>query len=210
MWNHCACVINQLKLVFVMKTRRIHTPIRIDFTPFVSIALLLIVFFFWVKLVQRPNYMPNLLPERGKLENPEPASVDAHLFLLANNRIGFLTYRPDGSQAELLETGYSVHEIRDQLLSITLNHDYGAIVAISPTNQATFKNIVDVLDELRIIGHIQYYLNYDLAPEEKAMLRKYERYKATKSTSALFVNLSIYLPSWIRKYVPSSTRHSLR
>lgn len=174
-----------------MKTRRTYTPIQIDFTPFVSIALLLIVFFFWVKLVQRPNYMHGSLPVGGKSECTEPLAVDAHLFLLANNRIGFLTYRPDGSQAELLETGYSVREIRNQLLSITLNHNYGAIIAISPTNQATFKNIVDVLDELQIIGHIQYYLNYDLTSEERTMLEKYERYKTTKSKSALFVSLPL-------------------
>jgi len=174
-----------------MKTRHTYTPIRIDFTPFVSIALLLIVFFLWMKLIQRPNYMPNILPDHGKSECTEPVSVDAHLFLLANNRIGFLTYRPDGSQAELLETGYSVREIRNQLLAITLNHNYGAIVAISPTNQATFKNIVDVLDELQILGHIHYYLNYDLSPEERIMLERYEHYKATNSKSALFVNIPL-------------------
>ncbi|WP_046580122.1 biopolymer transporter ExbD [Spirosoma radiotolerans] len=193
-----------------MKTRRRYTPIRIDFTPFVSVALLLIVFFFWLKLVQRPNYLPYLLPDRGKSECSEPVSVDAHLFLLANNRVGFLTYRPDGSQAELLETGYSVHQIRDQLLSITLNHDYRAIVAISPTSQATFKNIVDVLDELQILGHIQYYLNYDLSSEEKNMLEKYARYKATNSKLARSMNLTLYPPKWIRYYMPGLTRSPLQ
>lgn len=175
-----------------MKTRRTYTPIRIDFTPFVSIALLLIVFFFWVKLVQRPNYMQGGLPELSKHGCVDPLAADAHLFLLANNRIGFLTYRPDGSQAEFLETGYSVREIRNQLLGITLNHNYGATIIISPTNQATFKNIVDVLNELQIVGHIRFWLNYDLTSEERIMLEKYERYKATKSTSALFVNLPLY------------------
>ncbi|GAB3798919.1 hypothetical protein GCM10028819_21080 [Spirosoma humi] len=177
-----------------------------------SVALLLIVFFFWVKLVQQPNYMHGSLPDRGKSECAEPLAVDAHLFLLANNRIGFLTYRPDGSQAEFLETGYSVREIRNQLLAITLNHNYGAIVVISPTNQATFKNIniVDVLDELQILRHIQYYLNDDLSPEEKNMLEKYERYKATNSKSARLMNLPLYTPRGIRHYMPSSTRYLLQ
>lgn len=122
-------------------------------------------------------------------ERPKP---DAHVFLLANNRIGFLTYRPDGSNAEFLETDYSVEGIRKQLMSISLNHDYGAMIVISPSEDATYKNLVDVLDELQILGHINFNLGYKLTAEEKHMLERYKQYKADNPSIPVMMHVPLY------------------
>jgi biopolymer transport protein ExbD len=119
-------------------------PIRIDFTPFVSVALLLIVFFVWMKRVERPNRMSIELPDDNRCYESF-STADASLFLLANNRIGFLTYRPDGLGAEFIETDYSTNGLRKQLLQLMPNKR--SIILISPTPQSIFKNLVDVIDE---------------------------------------------------------------
>ncbi len=175
-----------------MTFRRTSTPIRVDFTPFVDLAFLLLTFFMLIKTVQKPAIMSTSIRNTKKIFCAEHPKPDAHVFLLANNRIGFLRYRPDGSNAEFLETDYSVEGIRKQLLSISLNHKYGAIVLIKPTNQATFKNIVDVLDELQILGHIGFHLGYDLTVDEKAMLGKYKRYKAANLSTPVLIQIPLY------------------
>lgn len=186
-----------------MTPRRIYTPIRIDFTPFVSIALLLIVFFVWVKMVQRPNQM-QIEAHGGSMcyRDKRPAAA-AHVFLLANNRIGFLTYRPNGSGAEFLETHYSTGGIRNQLMGITLNHNYEAIIVITPTEQATFKNLVDILDELKILGNLRFLLSYSPTLEEKSMLVKYKIYKTGNPTKALSMHIPLYTPRLINYRFPT-------
>ncbi|WP_461148659.1 ExbD/TolR family protein [Spirosoma pulveris] len=172
-----------------MKTRRTYTPIRIDMTPFVSVALLLIVFFVMMKTVQRPNQLPVQVPDDGKCfwYNPK---ADACLFLLANNRVGFLTYRPDGSGAEFMETDYSLKGLRMQLMYLTPSNR--TIVLITPTRESTFKNIVDVLDELQIQGPINFRLSYELTLGERNMLHSYKLYKASHPKRPILVHSPLY------------------
>ncbi|MCX6214258.1 biopolymer transporter ExbD [Spirosoma sp.] len=172
-----------------MKTRRSYTPIRIDMTPFVSIALLLIVFFVWLKMVQHPNELPVELPDDGNCVWYTP-NADASLFLLANNRIGFLTYRPDGSGAEFTETDYSSKGLRQQLMYLMPNRR--TIVLITPTPQATFKNSVDALDELKIQGSINFRFSYEVTPGERKMLQRYEVYRASHPRQSVLVHLPLY------------------
>ncbi len=173
-----------------MVKRRTYTPIHTDFTPFVSVALLLIVFFMWVKTAEKPTLLQINVPGGFACYYGEHPDADATLFLLANNRIGFLTYR--NSTAKLIETDYSAEGIRKELLSITLNHDYGAIVLITPTKSATFKNLVDVIDELRIVGHLQFKLVSFPLPDEGKILDNYKRYLVTRPVSPKWVHLPPY------------------
>lgn len=168
--------------------RRTYKPIRIDFTPFVNVALLLIVFFVWLKTAERLNVMQMNIPGGFNCYYGEYPAADATVFLLSDNRIGFLTYHND--EAEFLETDYSAEGIRKQLMSITLNHEYGAIVVVTPTEQATFKNLVDIVDEIRIAGPVRFQLSEKLTSRDRVLVDQVERYKK----SWLRIPLSIHLP----------------
>ncbi|GAB3953761.1 hypothetical protein GCM10028805_38140 [Spirosoma harenae] len=184
--------INRLNTI-AMKTRRTYTPIRIDFTPFVDTAFLLLTFFMLIKTIQKPNQMRVDLPDdNGCFESFPPAS--ATLFLLGNNRIGFLTYQRDGSNAEFLETGYSSEGLRKQLMY--LMPDKRTVVLIIPTVQSTYKNLVDVFDELQIHGKIRFRLAYELTSGEKSLLQKYETYKATNPSASKLIRMSLYKGVW--------------
>lgn len=135
----------------------------------------------WVKTVKKPTLLQMNAPDDFCCYDGTYLDADATVYLLANNQVGFLTHRD--STTGLIETDYSAEGIRKELLGITLNHDYGAIVFITPTKQATFKNLVDIIDELGIVGHIRYKLTNYPADEERTMLTEYGRYLTTRPTA---------------------------
>ncbi|SOD89071.1 Biopolymer transport protein ExbD/TolR [Spirosoma fluviale] len=87
--------IHWLKSPSTMKTRQTYTPIRIDMTPFVSIALLLIVFFVWQKALKRPAILGVTIPaDCHKYESPEYPRKVICLYLLDKDQVGIMQYWP--------------------------------------------------------------------------------------------------------------------
>lgn len=161
-----------------MRSSRLPRPLlHADMTPLVNIALLLIVFFVWMKQLQRPVAMTLYGPVtcRKYVDGPEPVAITNSLYLLGNNRIGLLTYLPDLKRMDLVEIELSTDRLRQQL-ALTAQKPHPT-VAIVPTPNATVKNLVDVLDELRINGHIQFSISYAMRPVERRLLADYQRYR---------------------------------
>lgn len=159
-----------------MKTRRrIHQLPRVDMTPFVSIALLLITFFICIKQLERPVILESPPPARI-WSCAEPLHFSATIFLLANNRIGYLSFIPDKLSADYVETDYSKNGLRTQLLFTALKKY--SVVLVKPTIQSTIKNLVDVINELTINGEIRYTLGYELTSAENQLIANYQQYKS--------------------------------
>lgn len=165
-----------------MRTHRIHKPIRIDFTPLASIALLLTFFFVFLEVNRQDRAMPLNIPGGIMCHHGERAHVDAQLFLLANNRIGFLQYTGKGVEAEFSEIGYLESELDAQLISISLSHTCGGVVLVAPTAESTYKNLVDIFNGINRVGDIRFSLNTYLTNEEKNILSLYEAYKSNMIT----------------------------
>ena len=177
-------------------TRRTRSLPRADMTPLVNIALLLIVFFVWVKQSQRPVTTLLQAFHKGKYESYAP--VHATLFLLAHNRLGLLTYLPDSTSAEFKAIDYSTEGLRAELAKMAKSATR-PIVVIVPTAQSTFKNIVDVLDELTINGRVHHTMTYEPLPGEQRLLDLYELYKQAKPITPF----SIYLPIYTHSPLPA-------
>lgn len=174
-----------------MKSRRTYTPIRIDFTPFVNIALLLIVFFVWVKMMESSNRMSVAFPDETKTFCGEYPVADACLFLLANNRIGYLTYQPEENWAQFIETDYSASGIRKFLSASSINTtEAGTVVMVKPTAQATFGNIVDLIVELRSHPQTRFSIS-ELTQCEKELIQMYQRIKASGLTKPISKKISL-------------------
>ncbi|MEZ0541393.1 biopolymer transporter ExbD [Fibrella arboris] len=172
---------------------------RADMTPLVNIALLLIVFFVWVKQVQRP--VTTLIQPFVKAKYESYAPVQATLFLLPHDRVGLLTYLPDSTAAEFKETDYSVNGLRASLAEVAKSATR-PVVIITPTAQSTVKNIVDVLDELAINKRVHHTMVYEPLPGEKRMLDLYELYRQAKPISPFLLHLPIYT------YSPLTTKRT--
>ena len=175
-----------------MRVVRRTRPIpRADMTPLVNIALLLIVFFVFVKQKERPVSRQLNVPDRYPMHGYccGPARPAASIFLLDSNRVGYLSYRPD-STAEYLETDYSRHGLRRQLrLTALKEHPF---VLLIPTTQSTVENLVDALDELTINKQTWYSLAYQLLPGEQRMMAVYQQYKQTNPQQPVSMRMSLY------------------
>ncbi|WP_040005499.1 biopolymer transporter ExbD [Fibrisoma limi] len=167
--------------------RQTHRIPRVDLTPFVSIAMILITFFIWMKQVQRSSVVSLYMANNAKFESYQPLS--ACLYLLEQDKIGYLTYVAD-DMASYVETTYSANGLRARLLTMASAKD--PVVLIKPTAQSTIKNLVDVVDELAINKRIKFELVNRLAKEEQQMILAYKNYIKSSSRQPIPLNVRLY------------------
>jgi hypothetical protein len=153
-------------------------------TPFVGMAMLLITFFVWIKQAERNKVVPIYLSTNGKAEYYQP--VTASLFLLEDDRIGYLRFRSNG-RADYIEGPCSTGELRGIVRSIALSAK--PTVVIKPTAQCRIENLVNVIDALLIDGRVTYVLAHQFASEEHQLLATYRRYKQTNPQRSTVMNM---------------------
>lgn len=134
----------------VKKGKKLST--RVDLTPMVDLGFLLITFFIFTTTMSQPTAMRLFLPkdtEKPEEQNKVKASGALTLILAKDNSIfyyeGELT--PDGGNFK----STNFQGIRDIIINkkrATNPEDF--VVVIKPTPDATYKNTVDILDEMTI------------------------------------------------------------
>jgi biopolymer transport protein ExbD len=185
---------------------------RVDMTPMVDLAFLLLTFFVLTSTFSKPKSMELSLPAEPPPGSPPPPEVkNGVTFLLTkDDRIFYYVGQfnaagnPDGKPAtEFQETNFSseglhallmeqnkwaVDEIKSlteknknkQLADTTFKRmavdataDNRAItVLIKTDDQATYKNAIDMLDELKICNVGKRVLGVEMMPTEFALLQE--------------------------------------
>ncbi len=155
-----------------MKINR--TKIRLDMTPFVDVAFLLLVFFVWLHILQKPSVISMAVPDRNIDSDPSyeydgfTGSHILYLYLGKNDKI-FYTYDIDTEPDELKETDFK--NIRHILFFWKLKNKWQhPLVIIKSTRHATYKNIVDIFDEMAICQNRRYAFlsdNFTISEREK-------------------------------------------
>jgi biopolymer transport protein ExbD len=151
---------------------------RIDLTPMVDLGFLLVTFFMLTTTFSKPQTMEINLPVKPKEEvaeeeqNALKASKALTVMLGADNKIiwytGLATEPIEGPNA----TNFSSDGIRRVLLEKNATiHDM--VVLIKPTDEAIYKNVVDILDEMNI-SNIKRYALVDIAPEDLQLITNME------------------------------------
>jgi biopolymer transport protein ExbD len=153
---------------------------KVDLTAMVDLAFLLITFFMLTTSLSKPQSMDLGLPDKD--DDPsknKDVKVDENrtmtLLLGDNNKMMYymgilntpmapkeVTYGKNGIRAEILKRKQSVVEY-------TGNKDKGLIVIIKPSTKATYRNLVDALDEMAI-SDVPTYAIVDITPEESQIL----------------------------------------
>lgn len=166
------------------KVRSKKANARVDLTAMVDLAFLLITFFMLTTSLSKPQSMdlgmPDKTPPNEHTTPPEAADDRTVTVLLGDNDqikwyYGLFTGPIEGPK----DTGYGKNGIRAELLKkeqtvlAKYNNDQkkGLIVIIKPSKKSTYRNMVDILDEMAICG-VKTYAIVDLTPEEKALLEK--------------------------------------
>ena len=154
---------------------------KVDLTAMVDLAFLLITFFMLTTTLSKPQSMPLGLPDKQDDPNEKPIKVDENLTLTVllgdNDKMVYymgllstpiagpkdISYGKEGIRKELLKRKKSVVEY-------TGNKDKGLIVIIKPSKKSNYRNLVDILDEMAIVGVPSNAIVNDFSPEELKLL----------------------------------------
>ena len=164
------------------KVRSKKSNSKVDLTAMVDLAFLLITFFMLTTTLSKPQSMPLGLPDKDddpsknkdiKVDENRTLTVllgdnDKMVYymgLLATPIAGpkDISYGKEGIRKELLKRKKSVVEY-------TGNKDKGLIVIIKPSKKSNYRNLVDILDEMAIVGVPTNAIVNDFSPEELKLL----------------------------------------
>jgi biopolymer transport protein ExbD len=157
---------------------------KVDMTPMVDLGFLLITFFMLTTTMSKPQSMELNMPDKTQdsQEQPVKASHSLTLILGKNDKVYWFTGTPkEAKETNSTEvTDFSSQGIRkvilDQTVKMGYNQEkklYNIVIVIKSTDEAKYKNMVDILDEMHITGSKRYAI-VDLLPEEKELLTKFE------------------------------------
>jgi len=152
------------------KVRSKKSSTRIDMTPMVDLAFLLLTFFVMTTTLNKPQTMEITMPEKPKKDDPEPPKVNERdvltIVLGENDKVYWYTGITD-PKIEL--TDFSATGIR-KVLKTKKNEIPKLVVLIKPSDKSKYKNMVDILDEMNI-SVIQRYAMVDITPTDEELIK---------------------------------------
>lgn len=169
------------------KVRAKKMSTRVDMTPMVDLGFLLITFFMLATTLSKPTSMTLTVPDKQedvKEQETEPlkASKVLTVFLGRNDDVYLLdgiAADDDKAVTELKKVRFGT-ELRDAIFKsqtrINSQNEKDAegnlpfVVVIKPTEVSTYKNVVDILDEMAITKTKRYAMVDFLTPSEKKIL----------------------------------------
>jgi biopolymer transport protein ExbD len=142
----------------------------------VDLGFLLISFFVFTTTLAKPTAMHLTVPDDNNIKEPSkiPVSKTLNVLLGANNNVFY--YEGD-SLNQIKNIGAKAADLRDVITNkkIKLRNYYGndtsLIVLIKPTQDATYANVVNVLDEM-LINSVRTYILMDASDNEIKRIRK--------------------------------------
>lgn len=158
----------------VKKQKKLST--RVDLTPMVDLGFLLITFFIFTTTMSQPTAMQLFLPkDTDKPEEQNKVKASGALTLMLGNNDVVYYYEgellPDGSNFKTT----TFKEVRTVIMDkkrATDPKDF--MVVIKPDDDATYKNTVDILDEMTI-NDVKRYAMVDIAPVEVQLIKATEQ-----------------------------------
>ncbi len=150
---------------------------RIDLTPMVDLGFLLVTFFMLTTTFSKPQTMEINMPVKPKQnlteeeQNAVKASKALTLILEGENKIYWYQGIPDEKNIPEM-TNFSADGVRKLLVEKNSTIP-DLVVLIKPTDQANYKNVVDILDEMNI-SNIKRYALVDVAPLDIELIKKFK------------------------------------
>lgn len=142
----------------VKKAKKLST--RVDLTPMVDLGFLLITFFIFTTTMSQPTAMRLTLPkDTDKPEEQNKAKESGALTLLLGKNHNVYYYegqlKPDASNFQ----GSTMKQIRDVVMKKKRSTNAeDLVIVIKPGKESTYKDVVDILDEMKICDIARYAL----------------------------------------------------
>ena len=138
---------------------------RVDLTPMVDLGFLLITFFVFTTSMTTPTVMKVDMPyDKVKPDDPVCESCVLTVILEDNNTIKYYEGSMENDPV-IKQTSYSPAGIRKILLqkkqavNISRGNANEFVLIIKPSAVSSFKNFVDILDEVTINNIKRYYID---------------------------------------------------
>jgi biopolymer transport protein ExbD len=142
---------------------------KVDMTPMVDLAFLLVTFFMLTTTFSKPQTMEVNMPD--KTEDKQTVKVaksrTTTLILSDNDKIYYYT---DPENPDIQVTDFSETGIRKLLLN-KVKTIKDPIVIIKAKKESRYKNMVDVIDEMAITG-VKIYALVDITKEDLDLISK--------------------------------------
>ena len=154
----------------VKKAKKLST--RVDLTPMVDLGFLLITFFIFTTTMTQPSAVRLYLPkdtEKPEEQNKVKNSGALTILLGKDNNVFYYEgeLQPDGSNFK----SSNFKDIRTQIIEKKKNTDpEDFVVIIKPGPESTYKNAVDVLDEM-LINEVKRYALVDITPQDMEFVK---------------------------------------
>lgn len=150
----------------VKKAKKLSTVV--DMTPMVDLGFLLITFFIFTSTMAQPTAMNLYMPK--DVDKPEEQNKvkesGAFTIMLGKQDV---VYYYEGLDPTKIQTA-TFKTIRDEIIRKRQNtNPEDLVVIIKPTENATYKNTVDILDEMTING-IKRYAMVDISKVENELI----------------------------------------
>jgi len=181
----------------VKKAKRLST--RVDMTPMVDLGFLLITFFIFTTTMSSPKALNLNMPKDTKNEEElNKAKESGALTIMLGKNNGVYYYEgqllPDGSNFKSANFATIRDEIINKKKDVIKTHvhdsncpkiwaenkgdknsclDRDFVVVIKPDEDATYRNTVDILDEMTI-NNVKRYAMVDITPQELEVVKKVE------------------------------------
>jgi biopolymer transport protein ExbD len=147
------------------------TP-RIDMTPMVDLAFLLLTFFMLTTTLTKSFIMEVTMPDKTNSVSSGPVLKASQVITLILGEKDKIYWYQGVADDQVNVTNYSsqgIHQIlEDKKKEINQMH-----VMIKPATKSRYKNLVDVLDEMKVLKTISYSL-VAITPEDEALVMKSE------------------------------------
>lgn len=169
------------------KVRSKKQSTRVDLTAMVDLAFLLITFFMLTTSLAKPQAMDLALPDKDDQQQDITLAVKESktltVLLGSDNKLVWFLGLIDKPIEGPTITDYSKNGIRKVLLEKNKAilaqggaKNNGVFVIIVPSDKSTYKNFVDILDEMKIVNIQSNAVRPDMGEPEVDLLKKQNLY----------------------------------
>lgn len=160
----------------VKKSKKLST--RVDLTPMVDLGFLLITFFIFTTTMSQPTAMRLFLPkDTDKPEEQNKVKASGALTIMLGKADQVYYYEGD-DPTKIQATNFK--DIRGIIITKKKSTDpKDFVVVLKPTPDATYRNTVDMLDEMSI-NEVKRYAMVDISADEYQLVKLTEQANGIK------------------------------
>lgn len=145
---------------------------KVDMTPMVDLGFLLITFFVFTTTMSSPKAFKLNVPDdsaKDEEQTQAKASGAFTVMLSKDNHVYYYEGQLQGDGSNFKSSNFK--EIRNELLRKKANTpEKDFVVIIKPSEEANYKNVVDMLDEMQIL-EIKRYAIVDINESDLAFIK---------------------------------------